>query len=71
MPRVVGLNSVPAHDILSIVPQTINLGAAAGGGGLADLWLQSFGIGCHLTRADLQLSDALMIPTRSRLLQLA
>jgi hypothetical protein len=40
-----------------------NLGAAAGGSGIADLFLQPLNIGWHLKRADLQLNDALMIPT--------
>lgn len=40
-----------------------NLGAAAGGSGLADLWLQPFNIGWHLKRADLQLNDGFLIPT--------
>jgi hypothetical protein len=40
-----------------------NLTAAAGGSGLADLWLQPFTLGWHLKRADLQVADAFMIPT--------
>jgi hypothetical protein len=40
-----------------------NLTTTAGGKGLADLWLQPGGIGWHLTRADLQVMDAFMIPT--------
>jgi hypothetical protein len=41
----------------------VNLGGAAGGNGLADLWLQPFTLGWHLTRWDLQVGDAFMIPT--------
>jgi len=40
-----------------------NLGAAGGGSGVADLWVQPFGIGWHLKRWDLQVGDAFMIPT--------
>lgn len=40
-----------------------NLTAAGGGSGLADLWLQPLIIGWHLKRADLQVSDGVMIPT--------
>src|SRR5277367_4674494 len=40
-----------------------NLGAAGGGGGLADLWLQPFTLGWHLKRLDIQLGDAVMLPT--------
>jgi hypothetical protein len=45
------------------VPQFPNLGAAAGGSGLADFFLQPLGIGWHLGRMDLQLMDGFMIPT--------
>jgi len=41
----------------------INLGAAGGGSGLADLWVQPFTVGWHLKRWDLQVGDAFMIPT--------
>jgi hypothetical protein len=40
-----------------------NLGAAGGGAGLADLWVQPFTVGWHLKRWDLQVGDAFMIPT--------
>jgi len=40
-----------------------NLGAAGGGSGLADLWIQPFTIGWHLTRWDVQVGDAFMVPT--------
>jgi len=44
-------------------PQLPNLGAAGGGSGLADLWLQPLNFGWHLKRIDLQVMDALLIPT--------
>lgn len=40
-----------------------NLGAAGGGGGLADLWLQPFTLGWNFKRLDFQVGDAFMIPT--------
>lgn len=40
-----------------------NLTLAAGGGGLADLWLQPLSLGWHLKRFDVQLGDGFMIPT--------
>ena len=40
-----------------------NLSATGGGSGLADLWIQPFNLGWHFTRADLQIIDALMVPT--------
>ena len=40
-----------------------NLGAAGGGSGLADLWLQPFTLGWHLQRWDIQVGDAFMVPT--------
>ncbi|MGB7435660.1 MAG: transporter [Candidatus Acidiferrum sp.] len=40
-----------------------NLGAAGGGSGLADLWLQPFTVGWHLRRWDIQVGDAFMVPT--------
>jgi len=44
-------------------PYFPNLSAAAGGGGIADLWLQPFNIGWHFKRADFHVSDGFMIPT--------
>jgi hypothetical protein len=44
-------------------PNFPNLTAAAGGSGIADLWLQPFNIGWHLKRADIQVMDGFMIPT--------
>ena len=40
-----------------------NLGAAGGGSGPADLWLQPFTVGWHLRRWDIQVGDAFMVPT--------
>jgi hypothetical protein len=40
-----------------------NLSAAAGGTGLADLWVQPFAMGWHRKRFDLLVADAFMIPT--------
>jgi hypothetical protein len=40
-----------------------NLSAAAGGSGIADLWLQPFTVGWHLKRWDIQVGDAFMVPT--------
>jgi hypothetical protein len=45
-------------------PNFPNLCATAVGGGLADLWIQPFSLGWHLKRADLQVVDAFMLPTR-------
>lgn len=41
----------------------VDLRAAGGGSGLADLWVQPISLGWHLKRADLQVMDAFMIPT--------
>jgi hypothetical protein len=40
-----------------------NLSGAAGGSGLADLWLQFFTLGWHLKRLDFEVGDAFMVPT--------
>lgn len=40
-----------------------NLGAAGGGSGLADLWVQPFTLGWHLKRLDIFVGDAFMVPT--------
>lgn len=50
-------------DISNPLAPNFNLSAIGGGSGLADLWLQPFGVGWHLKRADLQVMDAFMIPT--------
>ena len=44
-------------------PAAPNLGAAAGGSGLADLWIQPFLIGWHRKRFDFMLGDGFMVPT--------
>jgi hypothetical protein len=43
--------------------QLPDLSAAAGGAGLADLWVQPFTLGWHLKRADINVGDAFMVPT--------
>lgn len=40
-----------------------NLNLAAGGSGLADLWVQPFTLGWHLKRVEFQVGDAFMVPT--------
>lgn len=44
-------------------PAIPDLSAAAGGSGLADLWVQPIGLGWHFKRADISFMDAVMIPT--------
>jgi len=44
-------------------PNFPDLSAAAGGGGLADLFVQPIGLGWHFKRADIQISDGVFIPT--------
>ena len=44
-------------------PNFPNLSASAGGGGIADLYIQPIGLGWHLKRADLLLMDGVFIPT--------
>jgi hypothetical protein len=44
-------------------PGIPNLNAAAGGGGLADLFVVPIALGWHLKRADLVVSEGLMLPT--------
>lgn len=44
-------------------PNLPDLSAAGGGGGLADLYIQPIGLGWHLKRADIQVMDAVFIPT--------
>ena len=44
-------------------PSAPNLSAAAGGSGLADLFMQPFTIGWHRKRFDLTVADGFMIPT--------
>jgi hypothetical protein len=40
-----------------------NLSGTAGGGGLADLYIQPFTLGWHLKRVDFLVADAFMLPT--------
>ena len=42
---------------------SLQFGTTATGFGLADTWLQPFTLGWHLSRADIQVGDALWIPT--------
>ena len=44
-------------------PALPDLSAAAGGSGVADLFIQPIGLGWHFSRADFQLSDGVFIPT--------
>jgi hypothetical protein len=50
-------------DIQLQNPGIPNLNAVAGGGGLADLFVQPFGLGWHFKRADIQVAEGLMLPT--------
>ncbi len=50
-------------DIATQNPGIPNLNAVAGGGGLADLFVEPIGIGWHLKRADIQIAEGLMLPT--------
>lgn len=44
-------------------PQHPNLSAAAGGSGVADLFIQPFSLGWHLKRMDFLVADGAMLPT--------
>jgi hypothetical protein len=44
-------------------PAAPNLGASAGGSGLADIWIQPFTLGWHLKRFDILVADGVMVPT--------
>ena len=50
-------------DLATQNPGIPNLNAVAGGGGLADLFVDPIALGWHLKRADLQVSEGLMLPT--------
>ena len=50
-------------DLATQNPGIPNLNAVAGGGGLADLFVEPIAIGWHLKRADIQLGEAMMLPT--------
>jgi len=52
-----------AADIQTQNPGIPNLSAVAGGGGLADLFVEPIGLSWHLKRADLQVGEGLMLPT--------
>src|SRR5271154_2001292 len=52
-----------AADIQTQNPGIPNLSAVAGGGGLADLFVQPIGLGWHLKRADFQVGEGMMLPT--------
>jgi hypothetical protein len=52
-----------AADIQTQNPGIPNLSAVAGGGGLADTFVEPFGLGWHLKRADIQVGEGLMFPT--------
>jgi hypothetical protein len=52
-----------AADIQTQNPGIPNLSAVAGGGGLADLFVEPIALGLHLKRADLQVGEGLMLPT--------
>lgn len=40
-----------------------DLGASSGGAGLADLFIEPFALGWHAKRADIQVGEAVMVPT--------
>jgi hypothetical protein len=50
-------------DIQLQNPGIPNLNAVAGGGGMADTFIEPIGVGWHLKRADIQVAEALMLPT--------
>jgi hypothetical protein len=50
-------------DIQLQNPGIPNLNAVAGGGGLADTFIEPIGLGWHLKRADFQVGEAMMLPT--------
>ncbi len=52
-----------AADIQTQNPGIPNLSAVAGGGGLADTFVEPLGLGWHLKRADIQVGEALIVPT--------
>ena len=52
-----------AADIQTQNPGIPNLSAVAGGGGLADTFLVPLGLGWHFKRADIQLAEAMILPT--------
>jgi hypothetical protein len=65
---VFGLGLVPATgslvaDIQLQNPGVPNLTTVAGGGGLSDTFVEPFGLGWHFKRADLQIGEAVILPT--------
>src|SRR5277367_6501887 len=50
-------------DVQTQNPGIPNLNAVAGGGGLADTFIEPFALGWHLKRADIQVAEAIMAPT--------
>jgi hypothetical protein len=50
-------------DVQTQNPGIPNLSAVAGGGGLADLFVEPIGLGWHLKRADFQVGEGMMLPT--------
>src|ERR1700734_469031 len=50
-------------DIPTQNPGIPNLSAAGGGGGLADTFVAPFGLGWHLKRVDIQVAEAMILPT--------
>ena len=54
----------PANgSLVADFPRFPNIGVTGGGYGISDLWVQPFGLGWHLKRADIQVLDAFMVPT--------
>jgi hypothetical protein len=52
-----------AADVQTQNPGIPNLSAVGGGGGLADTFVEPFGLGWHLKRADFQIAEAMILPT--------
>jgi hypothetical protein len=50
-------------DIATQNPGIPNLNAVAGGGGMADTFVEPIGVAWHLKRADIQVAEGLMVPT--------
>jgi hypothetical protein len=52
-----------AADVQTQNPGIPNLSGVAGGGGMADTFVEPFGVGWHLKRADFQVAEAMLVPT--------
>ena len=52
-----------AADVQTVNPGIPNLNTVAGGGGLADLFIEPISLGWHFKRADIQVAEGLMVPT--------